>query len=103
MTGGPDARERFFFSRVGTLVGTAGWRCVMWWTMPEAGEQQGAGVPVRRLAGAGSFQRRQRTGLTLVPLRDVHPDREQPRKHFGDVKLRHLAASIKAHALLQPI
>src|SRR5205809_982505 len=52
MTGGPDARERFFFSRVGTVVGTAGWRCVMWWTMPEAGEQQGAGVPVRRLAVA---------------------------------------------------
>src|SRR5207247_1105515 len=40
MTGGPDARERFFFSRVGTVVGTAGWRCVMWWTMPEARERR---------------------------------------------------------------
>src|SRR5206468_3873096 len=77
--------------------------CVMWWTMPEAGEQQGAGVPVRRLAVAGSFQRRQRTVLTLVPLRDVHPNPEQPRKHFDDEKLRELAASIKAHGLLQPI
>jgi len=71
----------------------------MWWTMPEAGEQQGAGVPVRRLAVAGSFQRRQRTVLTLVPLRDVHPNPEQPRKHFDDEKLRgerRLHASKKA-------
>src|SRR5207247_10227803 len=103
MTGGPDARERFFFSRVGTVVGTAGWRCVMWWTMPEAGEQQGAGVPVRRLAVAGSFQRRQRTVLTLVPLRDVHPNPEQPRKHFDDEKLREPAAAIQAPGLRHPI
>src|SRR5438034_7171084 len=103
MAGGPDARERFFFSRVGTVVGTAGWRCVMWWTMPEAGEQQGGGVPVRRLAVAGSMQRRQRTVLTLVPLRDVHPNPDQPRKHFDEEKLGELAASIKAHGLLQPI
>src|SRR5438034_11591925 len=103
MAGGPDARERFFFSRVGTVVGTAGWRCVMWWTMPEAGEQQGGGVPVRRLAVAGSMQRRQRTVLTLVALRDVQPNTEQPRKHFDDEKLGELAASIKAHGLLQPI
>ena len=75
----------------------------MWWTMPEAGEQQGEGVPVRRLAVAGSFQRRQRTVLTLVPLRDVHPNPDQPRKHFDDEKLGELAASIKAHGLLQPI
>src|SRR6059036_74953 len=85
------------------VVRPAGWRWVMWWSMPEAGEQQGGGVPVRRLAVAGSFQRRQRTVLTLVPLRDVHPNPEQPRKHFDDEKLRELAASIKAHGLLQPI
>ncbi len=75
----------------------------MWWSMPEAGEQQGEGATVRRLAVAGSFQRRQRTVLTLVPLRDVHPNPEQPRKHFDDEKLGELAASIKAHGLLQPI
>src|SRR5881628_3371899 len=85
------------------MVGPAGWRWVMWWTMPEAGEQQGGGVPVRRLAVAGSMQRRQRTVLTLVPLRDVHPNPDQPRKHFDDEKLGELAASIKAHGLLQPI
>src|SRR2546428_11319848 len=85
------------------VAGPAGWRWVMWWSMPEAGEQQGEGATVRRLAVAGSFQRRQRTVLTLVPLRDVHPNPDQPRKHFDEEKLGELAASIKAHGLLQPI
>jgi hypothetical protein len=75
----------------------------MWWSMPEAGEQQGESAPVRRLAVAGSFQRRQRTVLTLVPLGDVHPNPDQPRKHFDDEKLAELAASIRTHGLLQPI
>ncbi len=76
----------------------------MWWSMPEAGEEHGVvGAPVRRLAVAGSMQRRQRTVLTLVPLRDVRPNPDQPRKHFDQEKLDELAASIKAHGLLQPI
>ncbi len=75
----------------------------MWWTMPEAGERQGEGTAVRRLAVAGSFQRRQRTVLTLVALRDVHPNPDQPRKHFDEEKIAELAASIKLHGLLQPI
>src|SRR5437867_11127536 len=85
------------------VAGPAGWRWVMWWGMPEAGGQQGGGRTVRRLAGAGSMQRRQRTVLTVVPRRDVHPNPDQPRKHFDDEKLGELAASIKAHGLLQPI
>ena len=75
----------------------------MWWSMPEAGEQEEQAAPVRRLAVAGSLQRRQRTVLTLVPLRDVRPNPDQPRKHFDDDKLRELSESIKAHGLLQPI
>jgi ParB family chromosome partitioning protein len=76
----------------------------MWWTMPETGEQHGeGGAPVRRLAVAGSMQRRQRTVLTLVPLCDVHANPDQPRKHFDEEKLRELATSIKEHGLLQPI
>ena len=75
----------------------------MWWSMPEAGEHESHGAPLRRLAVAGSFQRRQRTVLTLVPLRDVRPNPDQPRKHFDDEKLGELSASIKAHGLIQPI
>src|SRR5919204_7002509 len=85
------------------VAGSVGGRWLMWWSMPEAGEQQGEGAKVRRLAVAGSLQRRQRTVLTLVALRDVHPNPDQPRKHFDEEKLGELAASIKAHGLLQPI
>ena len=75
----------------------------MWWNMPETGEQQPESSSVRRLAVAGSLQRRQRTVLTLLPLRDVRPNPDQPRKHFDDEKLGELAASLKTHGLLQPI
>jgi ParB family chromosome partitioning protein len=75
----------------------------MWWSMPEAGGQQSDTGPARQLAVAGSLQRRQRTVLTLVPVRDVRANPDQPRKHFDEEKLAELAASIKAHGLLQPI
>jgi len=75
----------------------------MWWSMPEAGEQHGEAAPVRRLAVAGTLQRRRRTVLTLVPVGEVRPNPDQPRKHFDEERLGELAASIKAHGLLQPI
>src|SRR5690242_7357953 len=75
----------------------------MWWSMPEVDGQQADAGPARRLAVAGSMQRRQRTVLTLVPVRDVRANPDQPRKHFDDEKLGELAESIKAHGLLQPI
>jgi ParB/RepB/Spo0J family partition protein len=75
----------------------------MWWSMPEAGEQRSEGAPARRLAVAGSLHRRQRTVLTLAPIKDVRPNPDQPRKHFDQEKLAELAASITTHGLLQPI
>ncbi|HYR96354.1 MAG TPA: ParB/RepB/Spo0J family partition protein, partial [Candidatus Binatus sp.] len=44
-----------------------------------------------------------RTVLTLLPLRDVRANPDQPRKHFDEEKIAELSASIKAHGLLQPI
>jgi len=38
-----------------------------------------------------------------LPLEDVIPDPNQPRKDFNEAKLRELAESIKQHGLLQPI
>ncbi len=75
----------------------------MWWSMPEAGAQATGGPPVRRLALAGTIERQHRTVLTLVPLSDVRPNPDQPRRHFDEEKLAELAASIKARGLLQPI
>jgi len=39
----------------------------------------------------------------LVPLSEVHPNPEQPRKHFAEEKLGELAESIRTRGLLQPI
>lgn len=41
--------------------------------------------------------------LKTIPLSNVYPNPEQPRKHFDEAKLLDLAASIKTQGLLQPI
>jgi len=74
----------------------------MWWSMPETEARAGSGG-VRRLALAGTIERQQRTVLTSVPLVDVAPNPDQPRKHFAPEKLAELAESIKTRGLLQPI
>lgn len=38
-----------------------------------------------------------------LPLREIEPDPDQPRKHFEEESLAELAASIAEHGLLQPI
>lgn len=42
-------------------------------------------------------------GLAEIPLEMVIPNRQQPRAHFPAEEMEQLAASIKAHGLLQPI
>ncbi|MFH0351046.1 MAG: ParB/RepB/Spo0J family partition protein [Chromatiales bacterium] len=41
--------------------------------------------------------------LKTIPLSNVYPNPDQPRKVFDEAKLQELAASIKAQGLLQPI
>ena len=41
--------------------------------------------------------------VTALPLQDIVPDPENPRKTFDPMALKDLAASIDAHGLLQPI
>ncbi len=41
--------------------------------------------------------------MTDLPISQVHPNPDQPRKEFDEAKLRELAASIREHGLLQPI
>lgn len=76
---------------------------MMLWNVPEVGDARVGDTAVRTLAVAGTMQRRQRTVLTLVPLSEVHPNPEQPRKHFAEEKLAELAESIRTRGLLQPI
>ena len=43
------------------------------------------------------------TKVDTLPLREIEPDPEQPRKAFDEQALGELAASIAEHGLLQPI
>lgn len=43
------------------------------------------------------------SGVTTLPLREIEPDKDQPRKEFSESALAELAASIAEHGLLQPI
>ena len=42
-------------------------------------------------------------GATELPLELIIPNRQQPRTHFDQESLEQLAASIKAHGVLQPV
>lgn len=76
----------------------------MWWTMREAeGQAANNEGTVRTLAVAGRLRRRDRTVLTFVPVHEVRPNPDQPRKYFDEEKLAELASSITRHGLLQPI
>lgn len=44
-----------------------------------------------------------RTGVQTLPIEQLEPNPEQPRKHFDPVKLDELSSSIKTQGLLQPI
>jgi len=44
-----------------------------------------------------------RTGVQTLPIEQLEPNPEQPRKHFDQIKLDELASSIKTQGLLQPI
>lgn len=41
--------------------------------------------------------------LVEIPLGDIEPDKEQPRRFFDEEALRELAASIREHGVVQPI
>ena len=56
------------------------------------------------LGDAGSTQEpAANDGVREVPIADVFPDPDQPRRHFDDDALDELAASIAARGILQPI
>ena len=41
--------------------------------------------------------------VSTLPMRDIEPDKDQPRKDFSEEPLSELAASITEHGVLQPI
>jgi ParB family transcriptional regulator, chromosome partitioning protein len=43
------------------------------------------------------------SGIATLPVGDIHPNPDQPRRHFAEEKLVELAASIAKHGIIQPI
>ena len=43
------------------------------------------------------------TGVIELRINEIEPNSGQPRKHFDDQKLAHLAESIKQHGVVQPL
>jgi ParB family chromosome partitioning protein len=43
------------------------------------------------------------TGLASLPIADIEPHPDQPRRHFDDAALDELAASIAARGVIQPV
>ena len=54
-------------------------------------------------AGKGAEQAVNKAGVLKLPIESIHRDKEQPRQHFDEDKLKELTESIKAQGVLQPI
>jgi ParB family chromosome partitioning protein len=59
-------------------------------------------VPLRLIA-AGSITGGRRTLITALPLDQIRPNPEQPRRHFDPQSLAELAESIRERGVLQPV
>jgi len=56
-----------------------------------------------RLLAAGSISKGRRTIVTALPLEQIRPNPDQPRRHFDEESLRELAESIRERGVLQPV
>ena len=45
----------------------------------------------------------QESAVNLMPITALHPNPNQPRRHFDDAALRELADSIKSQGIIQPL
>lgn len=54
-------------------------------------------------ADTGSSMESTSSEITTLPLREIEPDKDQPRKNFDSQALSELAKSITEHGVLQPI
>lgn len=63
--------------------------------LSEAAETE---VPVDQITGQG-----QTRGVRELPLDQLEPNPDQPRRHFAEEEIASLAQSIAEHGVLQPI
>lgn len=57
----------------------------------------------QKAAAAVRSETANQTGFRMIPIVQIHPNPDQPRKIFSDEQIHELAASIKEKGVLQPI
>ena len=72
-------------------------------SVPEASRKPALGRGLGALLAEAREPPRTPTGLVNLPIEQVHPDRNNPRRHFDETTIRELAASLASRGLLQPV
>jgi len=60
-----------------------------------------AGLPTQRVPLSGGAP--SADGLAVIPIADIEPHPDQPRRHFDEAALEELAASIAMRGVIQPV
>ena len=68
--------------------------------MPKA---KGLGKGLDALMGDSTTLQSQEAGSVMLPISQVEPGLNQPRKRFDEAALADLAASIQEHGIIQPL
>ena len=58
-------------------------------------------IAINSAAAANASARRE--GVSLIAVADIHPNPNQPRRHFAEAALDELAKSIARHGVIQPV
>ena len=64
---------------------------------------KGLGKGLDALMGDSTTMQSQEAGSVMLPISQVEPGLNQPRKRFDDEALADLAASIEEHGIIQPL
>lgn len=68
-----------------------------------AKQSSGLGRGLDALFGDAALRSTSPEGSLLIPLAQIEPGLNQPRKHFDDETLEELADSIRTHGIIQPL
>ena len=71
--------------------------------MTNLAKAKGLGKGLDALMGDTSLQVQESSGAVVVPISQVEPGLNQPRKRFDEDALADLAASIAEHGIIQPL